>query len=90
MQGLMAVCHEVRKDGYIGSHWPKHVAPPLYSTRFWGADNTKGRKLEQNEAEAGTNWETKVGDKVGEFAPRSYYFRIDIEVPGSQAIHNPG
>lgn len=24
MHGLVAICHEVRKDGYTGSHWPKH------------------------------------------------------------------
>ena len=24
MYGLAAICHEVRKDGYIGSCWPSH------------------------------------------------------------------
>src|SRR5665213_1029864 len=24
MHGLMSLCHEVRKNGYNGSHWPKH------------------------------------------------------------------
>jgi hypothetical protein len=31
-QGLMAVCHDARKGGNTGSHWPKHRPPPLYST----------------------------------------------------------
>jgi len=25
VDGLMAFCHETRKGGYIGSHWPNHV-----------------------------------------------------------------
>src|SRR3990172_652513 len=25
VDGLMTICHEARKGGYIGSHWPKHV-----------------------------------------------------------------
>ena len=25
VHGLVAFCHEARKGGYIGSHWPKHV-----------------------------------------------------------------
>jgi hypothetical protein len=33
MQGLMTICHDARKGGYIGSHWPKHLAPLLYSTK---------------------------------------------------------
>ena len=33
MQGLMTICHDARKGGYIGSHWPKHLAPLLYSTQ---------------------------------------------------------
>jgi hypothetical protein len=32
VQGLMAFCHDARKGGYSGSHWPKHFAPPAYST----------------------------------------------------------
>jgi hypothetical protein len=32
MDGLMTICHDARKGRYIGSHWPKHFAPPLYST----------------------------------------------------------
>jgi hypothetical protein len=31
-QDLMAICHDARKSRYIGSHWSKPVAPPLYST----------------------------------------------------------
>jgi hypothetical protein len=29
---LMAFCHDARKGRYIGSHWSKLGAPPLYST----------------------------------------------------------
>jgi hypothetical protein len=25
MYGLMAICHEAGKGGYIGSHWPNHA-----------------------------------------------------------------
>jgi hypothetical protein len=32
MDGLMTICHEARKGGPIGSHWPTHGAPLLYST----------------------------------------------------------
>jgi hypothetical protein len=32
MNGLMTICHDARKGGYIGSHWPNHGAPLLYST----------------------------------------------------------
>jgi hypothetical protein len=32
MDGLMTICHDARKGRYIGSHWPNHVAPLLYST----------------------------------------------------------
>ena len=32
MNGLMTICHDARKGGYIGSHWPNQGAPLLYST----------------------------------------------------------
>jgi hypothetical protein len=25
VNGLMTICHDARKGGYIGSHWPNHV-----------------------------------------------------------------
>jgi len=33
LDGLMTICHDARKGRYIGSHWPNHLAPRLYSTR---------------------------------------------------------
>ena len=33
VDGLMTVCHDARKGRHKGSHWPNHVAPPLYSTQ---------------------------------------------------------
>ena len=45
MQGLMTICHDARKGGYIGSHWPKHLAPLLYSTQLrTEAPRSRGRK----------------------------------------------
>ena len=32
VDGLMTFCHDARKGRYIGSHWSKPGAPPLYST----------------------------------------------------------
>ena len=32
LDGLMTIGHDARKGRYIGSHWPNHVAPLLYST----------------------------------------------------------
>ena len=33
MDGLMTICHDALKSRHDGSHWPKHGAPLLYSTR---------------------------------------------------------
>ena len=32
MNGLVTICHDARKGSHIGSHWPNHTAPLLYST----------------------------------------------------------
>src|ERR1041385_705039 len=32
MNGLVTICHDARKGSHIGSHWPNHPAPLLYST----------------------------------------------------------
>jgi hypothetical protein len=40
VDGLVTVCHEARKGGYVGSHWPKHVRASalldrIYSDLVW-------------------------------------------------------
>ena len=71
MDGPMTICHDAGKGRYIGSHWPNHVAPLLYSTGLLGLP-TKPSQLAHKLAYCSTSWPIAV-QRFAEssFSPRS-------------------
>jgi hypothetical protein len=68
VDGLVTICHDARKGRYIGSHWPNHGAPLLYSTIFMfgtrgpTTNPHQGRRMGCNHRENGV-WELPKGNR---------------------------
>ena len=84
MDGLMTFCHDARKGRYIGSHWPNHVAPPLYSTST--KYMTTKAYAQPNFTGTITTW--KGGSPTS--SPQSYALADTTIVVGTNLVYKTG